>query len=123
MAKAPLEKELEREALIWLNRVGFLAVKLKTMGTYDAKARCHRRNFNPFVRRGIPDILAIWKMDGRAVLAECKRLGMKRNISEDQLVFLLEVKEANAIAIVFDSMDDLKSQLREQLNEHCERFV
>jgi len=84
----PLEKEVERTILEYLNssKLGFF-FKINTGGIWDAKRQVFRKPHSKFIIKGVSDILGILN-DGRMVAIEVKRKQTKNQATEDQLRFL-----------------------------------
>lgn len=61
-----------------------------------------------YMRRGLSDIAAIWK-GGIALFIEVKKPGGK--VSDDQLLFISDVKKRGAIAFIADDLSDVIKEL------------
>lgn len=77
-----LEKQIERDILIWLNKAGFFAWKNQSVGIYDTALRSYRKR-NPFEIKGVSDIIAF--IEGRTHFIEVKR--PNEPLRDEQRVF------------------------------------
>ena len=93
----PLEKEIQKQILAWLRKVGF-SVDVITSGLYN--------------RSGIADIVGCTN-NGKFFAVEVKRGANKA--SKLQLEWLKEKKECGAYVYVANSLDSLKEQLENDM--------
>lgn len=101
------EKIIENHILAWLKFKGIFSFKIKSMGTYDPKIGRFRAP-SPWYRKGVADILGIYK--GKFLAIEVKTKVGK--ISPFQESFLKDVTEEGGIAIVARSVEDLENQMK-----------
>lgn len=102
------EKIIEDQILQWLSYKQILSFKVKSQGTYDEKIGGFRRR-SKFYRRGVADILGIYK--GRFLAIEVKT--EKGRASIHQKLFLQDVINAGGIALIARSVEDLERKLGE----------
>jgi hypothetical protein len=91
--------DFQKNCLVWVNT---------STGIYDAKIGGFRKLNGAGQRRGVADILGIWK--GRPLAIEVKRPGGK--ITEDQARFLAQFNAAGGIGFVARSVDDVIRMLQ-----------
>lgn len=100
------EREIQHQCFEYLERIGVMVwmdrqvAKKPGYGTFRQKAK------------GIPDILGITK-DGRGVAVEVKKL--TGEISQTQFAFLSRFQNFNGIALVVNSVEDLKNKFGEAI--------
>lgn len=78
-----------------------------SVGIFDEKKKVYRKNTSPYRRRGVADLLGIYR--GRFLAIEVK--SAKGNLSEHQVEFLDQVRAAGGIGFVARSIEDVKRQL------------
>lgn len=108
------EKLLESQILTWLNyQPETFAFKINTVGIYDVKKQCFRKNRNPFVHCGTSDILGIHH--GQFFAIEVKTpLAMRASISNPkerdrfQNLFIEKVRNVRGHAIKVDSLSQVE---------------
>lgn len=110
-----VEKKIETSILDWLNlQPDCFAFKINTVGIFDPRKRCFRKNTNPHLHNGTSDILGAWQ--GRMLAIEVKReksvYGPKTYPSKEQKEFLTNVQRAGGIAFVARSLEEVKINLR-----------
>ncbi len=98
--KPPLEKEVLRACLDYLQKVRRWECWRNNSGAWKAKDR-----FIRFGKKGSADILGILPPDGRFLAVETKREG--GILSLDQAAFLDRVRASGGLAMVVRSLDDL----------------
>ncbi len=101
------EGALKRKICEWLKERGALVFVHDSVGIYDPVHRCFRKNHDPFRRKGVSDVLGVWK--ARFMAIECKIKG--KYATTEQKHFLKEVSEAGGIAVLAYSLDDVKKAL------------
>lgn len=75
-----------------------------SVGIFDEKKKVYRKNTSPYRRRGVADLLGIYR--GRFLAIEVK--SAKGKLSEHQVEFLDEVVGAGGIAFMAKSIEDVK---------------
>lgn len=106
-AKKRNETALVKAAIDFLTMKGAMCWRNNTTGVFDPT----RKTFRTFTgRKGVADILGIWK--GKPLAVECKMKGNK--LSPDQQSFITEFKTAGGLAIVAYDLDDIDAGLKEQ---------
>lgn len=104
------EKVIEREILIYLNRLeGSFFWKNDTIGIYDTAKGSYRKSPNPFSIRGVADIIGILK--GKVYFFEVKT--KEGRLSKYQDHFLKKIKELGGNAFVVRSVADVEKLLEE----------
>lgn len=103
------ENEIKREICIFLREKGVFFFVVDRVGIYDPVRRCFRSNKDPFRRKGVSDLLGIWR--GRFMAIEVKTVKPKTYPSKEQKSFLQDVADAGGIAIVARSVDDIRKAL------------
>lgn len=101
------EKQIENQVLSWLKWKGILAWKIKSVGTFDPTTKRFRAP-SPWYRKGVSDILGIYKRKPLAIEVKSK----KGKLSPAQVNFLHEFKDNGGIAFVVRSIEDLEVQLK-----------
>jgi penicillin-binding protein-related factor A (putative recombinase) len=101
------EKTIERQIINYLWSQRILCTKIDTTGIYDEKKKTFRAQRGLFKRRGVSDIVGIYK--GRFLSIEVK--SAKGRLSEEQSDWLYDVEEHGGIAIVARSVDDVVEAL------------
>lgn len=109
-----LEKDIESQILKWSNfQVDLFAIKINTVGIYDASKGVYRTNRNPFVINGTSDILGILRTDfgGIFIAVEVKTpktIGayekQKDQRSINQKRFLDRVRDKGGFSICVSSL-------------------
>lgn len=113
-----LEKEIEKQILMFLEECGFMCWKNKSVGVFDKKANAFRMPKNRFAIRGVSDILAILP-SGRLLAIEVKTKTGRP--SEHQLKFITNVNANQGIAFISRSVEQTYDQLVKfypKLEEH-----
>lgn len=100
------EGMVEHQIFNYLRFKGVFAFKVKTMGTYDAKAGIFRRIGQNY-RRGVSDIIGIF--NHRFLAIEVK--SAKGRATPEQLAFLSDVNVNGGIAILARSVEDVEKGL------------
>lgn len=106
-----LEKGIESAILCYLRLEGIFAFKVNTTGIYDIKKKTFRKSFNPFILKGVSDILGVIGPKGRMLAIEVKTPKRRKNLTEHQLHFLQSVRDYGGIAFVATSVDDVIREL------------
>jgi penicillin-binding protein-related factor A (putative recombinase) len=104
-----LEKPIENQILVWLKLKGALVWKNQTVGVFDPTKKIFRKSRNPFHRKGVSDILGIWR--GRPLAIEVK--SAKGYASPEQKQFIKDFTEAGGIAFIARSVEDVEQFLME----------
>lgn len=99
----PTESQLEIAIChaLKINRVFFW--KNPTRGYFDLKRKVFRKDYNPYTKKGVPDIIAI--IDGRFVGFEVKT--KTGRLSPEQKEFQKECKKNGGLYFVIRSVDDV----------------
>lgn len=82
-------------------------MKIKTTGTFDQKIGKFRKP-SPWYRKGVSDILGIYK--GKFLAIEVK--SAKGRLSPNQIIFQQEVTEHGGYALTIKSIEELELQLK-----------
>lgn len=101
----PLEKEIQKTILDWLELNKIFAWTNKTQGTYDPVKKIFRKSKNQM--NGVPDILGILP-DGRFLAIEVKRKPNKP--SAEQIEFIGKAQSLGALCFVSYGLDDIFHQ-------------
>lgn len=99
-----LEADIQKDVLQALHTLGHAAWRINTMGV-PIHRKGEEGHFRPAPTKGIADVLGIRKRDGRFIAVEVKQPGKKP--SDDQEIFLDQVRRKGGIAIVATSIDDI----------------
>ena len=102
------EKAIEKHILAFLRAKGIFAWKNQSQGTYDAKKGVYRRPMNPFMIKGVSDILGILP-DGKFLAIEVKSARGKP--SDDQRDFIERILRDNGVAFVARSVEEVELAL------------
>ncbi len=105
--REPLEKEIQKDILVYLQLEGIYAWTNKTQGTYDPIRKAFRANNT---KKGVGDILALVG-HGRFTSIEVKRKGGK--VSPEQKAFIKDITDRGGIAFVAYSVKDAQDGLRQ----------
>lgn len=102
----PRETEIQADILEALRALGHFAWRQNNIPVpiIVGKERVFK-GFRKSLTPGIPDVMAVRKGDGRFIAVEVKRPGKRP--SEDQMIFLDQVRRKGGIAIVATSIDDV----------------
>lgn len=101
------EVALRRQICAYLQSKGAFIFVHDSVGIYDARRKCYRKNFDPFRIKGVSDILGIWQ--NRFIAVEVKIKG--RYATKEQKEFLAQVKANGGLGILAYSLDDVRSAL------------
>jgi hypothetical protein len=105
------EKEIESAILDLLKTVpyGFFW-KNNSGGVFDPTKRVFRKNTNPHIINGVPDILGL--IDGMFIGIEVKKPKPNKTYpSKDQKAFIAKVESVGGIAFVARSVQDIEEFL------------
>jgi penicillin-binding protein-related factor A (putative recombinase) len=118
------EKIIENQILSFLSRKGFFVFKIQSTGIFDPTKRIYRKSHNPHHIKGVSDILGIYNGVFLAIEVKKPYISKRTNTikhrtqeelsklaSEDQLLFINNVKRNNGIAFVADSIEIVEEQL------------
>jgi len=103
----PKESEVQATILQWLLLKKIFCWRNNTTGIYDPYKKTFR--FNPYVLKGIADILGILP-DGKFLAIEVKRPGGK--LSEWQTAFLQAIQQYGGIAFMAEDVKDVEERLK-----------
>jgi penicillin-binding protein-related factor A (putative recombinase) len=105
----PLEKDIRSAILAWLSTHPKYCVAWQndSMGVWDEKKKIYRKNRSQYFRKGVSDILGVWK--GWPLAIEVKRRGNKTTPEQDK--FLADFKRYGGIAIVAYSLQDVINEI------------
>jgi hypothetical protein len=127
--KAVSEKEIENDILTFLKWKGIFAWNNQSTGIFDPTKKTFRKK-SKHQLNGVSDILGI--IDGKMLAIEVKKptLSKKTNLfiprtqddlakkaSEDQILFVNNVKCLGGIAFYADTLDVVKEQLNIHLSD------
>lgn len=101
------ETALRRQICAYLKLRGAMIFVHDSVGIFDPKKKVFRTNKDPFRRRGVSDVLGIWR--SRFLAVECKIKG--KYATPEQKQFLKDVAEAGGIAVLAYNLDDVKTAL------------
>lgn len=104
---SPLEKDIQKVCLDYLQRKGFFVWKNSSTGIFDPTRKIFRTNAG---MKGIPDLIGLLP-DGRFLGVEIKR--PENHLSAGQKIFHERIAENNGIAIVVHSLEELIADLKE----------
>lgn len=102
------ETQIELQVCHLLRAKNIFFWKQPSRGYWDAKRKVFRRDVNPFVGRGVPDI--IFLIDGHFCSFEIK--SEKGVQSEDQKTFETRCKAAGAFYFLIRSVEEAESVLK-----------
>ncbi len=99
------EFQIESLILSWLNvQPGIFAVKVDTSGYWDQNAGHFKRRKSPYVLRGTSDIIGVYY--SRYFAIEVK--SSKGKPSDEQLLFLMKVKDKGGLCGIARTLEDAK---------------
>jgi penicillin-binding protein-related factor A (putative recombinase) len=101
------EKAIEKQILLYLWARRIFSTKIDSTGIYDPKKQCFRSNKNEFKRKGVSDIIGIYK--GKFLSIEVK--SEKGKLTEDQMKWFSDVKSNGGVAFVARSIEDVEREL------------
>lgn len=107
--KAPLEKDIQRAILDYLEAMRIFAWRNNTGAGYNTNPD-GRKYFIRFSVKGAPDILGCLK-GGHLLAIEVKRPGGVP--TKDQVEFLETVTKLGGLAFVATSIDDVQAKLKQ----------
>jgi hypothetical protein len=99
------ESDIQRAILDYLHLKGIFAWRMKNEGTWDPVRKIRRAGTGT---KGLPDIGGILP-GGRALLIEVKSEAGR--VSAEQLAFIAKASQANAVAFVARSIQDVENGL------------
>ena len=102
------ENRIKRDICDFLKASGGMIFVHDSVGIFDPVRRCYRANQDPFRRRGVSDLLGIWK--SRFIAIEVKV--PKKYPTKEQKEFLRDVAAAGGIAVLARSVDDVRKALQ-----------
>lgn len=102
------ESQIERAIADFLTFQGFEVVKIPSSGYFDMARKCFRKHTSPYVRNGIPDLLALKR--GRTIWFEVK--SKKGILSEAQKDFHKLLEKAGEEFHVVRSVEDVETVLK-----------
>lgn len=111
--------DLTKAIIKYLNIAGFLTWRNNTAGVYDPNRKVFRRN--AALKKGVSDILGVIPGSGRLLAIEVK-IGADK-LSQDQYIFLNDVRERNGSAFVAKTYDGFLESLKEHLTEEELRII
>lgn len=118
------EKQIENDILTYLKSKRIFCWKAQVVGVFDPKKKVFRKSKNLHHINGVSDILGVY--ESRFMAIEVKRpyisqktLQIKHRTqeeleklaSDEQLIFLNEIKKNGGVAFMADSIDVVKEQL------------
>lgn len=108
------EQDLVNTILDWLRSHGAWAIRVNSGSMPIEQANGRRRIFRG-APSGTPDIIACWP-GGLMMGIECKMPGNKP--TPLQAATLDTIRDADGLAVVAYSVEDVESALRERINKH-----
>ena len=103
------ENRIKRDICDFLKASGALIFVHDSAGIFDPIRRRYRANHDPYRRKGVSDLLGIWR--GRFLAIEVKTLKPKKYPSKEQRQFLKDVADAGGIAVLARSVEDVRKAL------------
>ena len=100
------EKIIENSIMGFLKGRGVFSFKIKTVGTYDTKLGRFRKS-SPWYRKGVSDILGIYR--GKFLAIEVK--SGRGRATKEQSDFLREVHDHGGYGFIVRSIDGAKQAL------------
>lgn len=118
------EKEIENTILTWLRNKGVFAWKNQSVGVFNPRKNVFMKSHNPHHINGVADILGV--IDGKILAIEVKKpvylkkTGWKKRsqedleklASDDQVLFVNNVRSLGGIAFYADSLEIVKENLK-----------
>ncbi len=104
--RQPLEKEIQKTILEWLQWNGVFCWKQNNSGIYKPETG----QYIPSGKKGISDILGILN-GGRFLAIEVKRKG--KFASPDQMEFIKSINENKGLAFVASSVEEVQFKLKD----------
>jgi hypothetical protein len=101
------ENRIKRDICDFLKASGALIFTHDSVGIFDPIRRVYRANRDPYRRKGVSDLLGIWK--ARFIAIEVKV--PKQYPSKEQKQFLKDVADAGGIAVLARSVEDVRKAL------------
>lgn len=102
------ESAIRNSICSWLSAHRCFCFVHDSLGIYDTKKGCFRRNTNRYRIKGVSDILGIWR--GRFLAIEVKVKG--RYATPEQRAFIQKVNAEGGIAFVAHSIEDVIQGLK-----------
>ena len=106
---APTEKHISQQCMDWLSLWGAFPIRVNSGAFAGIHSNGKKRFFRFNDQPGCSDCLCVMP-DGRFAAIEFKRPGGKPR--PDQVSFLDAIRKRGGVAIVADSLDSLREQLR-----------
>ena len=101
---------IEREILVYLNSLPHAFFwKNDTFGSYDEELKTYRKSPNPYVIRGVSDIIGI--VQGVTFFFECKN--ERGRESKQQIGFRNKINKLGGNCFVVRSVDEVREILEE----------
>jgi penicillin-binding protein-related factor A (putative recombinase) len=113
LSKPITEKEIEFSILQYLASQGIFCWKQNTVGVWDAQKRIFRKSNNPFILRGISDILGIFQ--GKFLAIEVKTPQRRSTLSDFQKQFIESINTNGGLAFMATSVKDVMERLNAPL--------
>lgn len=95
---------MQREVILTLNNIGFIAWVNKSGGVYDPVKKVFRTNNTGL--KGVSDILGIRVRDGKFLAVELKASKSDR-LTDEQKDFILRIADSNGLSCYVRDMDML----------------
>lgn len=105
--KGPSEYQIERSICDYLKAKKLFFWKTISTGFYDAQLGRFRKQVSPYARKGVPDILLVYK--GKLIGIEIK--SATGRLSDSQRAFGEELLLAGGIYFVARSIEDVQNVL------------
>lgn len=103
------EKQIQSQIIDYLNSNGFTVWRQNT-GVMEKEYKGVKRLVR-FGKVGMADIIGLRKKDGRFIAVEVKRPTTRKNLTEQQSMFLKTIKISGGIAFVATSIDEVEREL------------
>lgn len=110
----PKEKDIENAILRYLDARGIFVFKVNNVGVWDAKKQIFRLPRNPFIRKGVSDIIGMYK--GTFLAIEVKTPKRRSRVTEEQQSFIDTIRFQGGIAFVATSIEDVQNVLEEYID-------
>jgi hypothetical protein len=122
------EKQIENQILTFLRNKGIFVWKNQSVGVFNPTRGRFMKSSNPHHINGVADILGC--IDGRMLAIEVKKpyiskktlqikprsqMDLEKLASDDQILFINNMKALGAVAFYADSLDVVKEQLKDLL--------
>jgi penicillin-binding protein-related factor A (putative recombinase) len=104
------EIKVQKEILNYLKKMGVFCWRVNNIGIPDPRCKGGWRKQNGYNMLGMSDIIGIY--NGKFLAIEVKAPGRIKNVSENQTIFLENVKKYGGISIIVDSCEKVVEELK-----------